>query len=79
MDGVTTHVTSVISYKTPYMSNDSPCLLKTALAEGFSIRTLFGALFQRKAKLTYMPHLGSVVSNLWGIVFPMSFKKSDPI
>ena len=79
VDGVSPCVTAVISYKMPYMSNGSPCLLKIALAEGFSIRTIFGIPFQRKAKLTYMPHLVTVVSNLWGISFPVSFNKSDPV
>jgi hypothetical protein len=79
LDGAAPRVTAVISHKMPYMSNGSPCLLKIALAEGFSIRMIFVMPFQRKAKLTYMRHPDSVVSNLWGILFPVSFKKSEPI
>jgi hypothetical protein len=79
LDGVAPRVTAVISYKMPYMSNGSPCLLKIALAKGFSIRTIFWTPFQRKAKLAYMPHLGLVVINLWWISFPVAFKKLDRI
>jgi hypothetical protein len=41
--------------------------------------TICGTPFQRKAKLTYIPHLSSVVSNLWSISFRVLFNKSDPV
>jgi hypothetical protein len=47
VDGITPHVTSVISYKMHYLSNDSSCLLNIALAEVFPVRTIL-ALVSRE-------------------------------
>jgi hypothetical protein len=41
VDGADPKVTAVISYTLPYMSNDSACLLKIALADGSSIGALW--------------------------------------
>jgi hypothetical protein len=79
VDGIAPCLTAVILYKMHYLSTGSPCLLKIDLAKDFSVHTIFGTPFQRKSKLTYMPHLGLVVSNIWGISFPFLFKKSEPI
>jgi hypothetical protein len=76
VEGAAMNVTSVISYKLPYVYNGRSCVLKISLAEGFSIGTIFGTPFQRKAKMTYMPHMNQVVISLWGLKFPISFKKS---
>jgi hypothetical protein len=75
--GAAPKVTFVMWYKLPYGPNGSACVLKLALAEGFSIHTLFGFPFQRKEELTYMTHRNQVVSSLWGLTFPVSFKKSE--
>jgi hypothetical protein len=48
LDGVAPRVTAVISYNMPYMSNASPCILKIALSEGLSIRTILGHHFKGK-------------------------------
>jgi hypothetical protein len=78
VDSAAPKVTAVISYKLSYMHNGSAGVLKIALAEGFFIRTILGAPFQRKAGLTYTPHTNQVVRNLWGVMFPVSFKTSEP-
>jgi hypothetical protein len=70
-------ITSVILYKLLCVSNGSAYVLKIALVEGFSSRTVFCTPFHRKAKLTYMLHMNKVVSSLWGLIFPFSFKKYE--
>jgi hypothetical protein len=64
VEGDAPNITSVISYKLPYVSNGSTSVLKIALTEGFSIRTIFDTPFRRKAKLTYIQHMNQVVISL---------------
>jgi hypothetical protein len=78
VDGAAPKVTSIISYKFPYGPNGSACVPKIALTEGFSILTICGTPFQRKAELTYIPHMNTVVSILWGLISPLYFKKCEP-
>jgi hypothetical protein len=61
VDGAAPRVRAVISYMLLYAFNGSPFVLKIAPAEGFSRCTIFYIPFQRKAKLTYMPHSKQIV------------------
>ena len=72
-------ITAAVTYKLPYRCNGHPSTLQVALADNITVRTIFGTPFHRAAKLTYQPHVSSVSSSLWGISFPIAFKKTDPV